>query len=284
MSEPGEAKLSFGSLWWPAAGAALGLAAAAVGLLERAPAEALPESAVARINDALIGTDHFDRTVARLETLNAAPLSREDRQRVLEQLIEEELLVQRGIDLGLTETEPSVRTAIVQSLVASVTAEADAANPSDEELELFLNEHAEMYTFASATEVAAWITEDEQLAQQFAATVRNLGTEESAPGGVRRVPGLPASALPAERLRMFLGPAIAAAVREMPAGSTGVYARQGRWYIVSVVEHAESARASLEAVRSQVLVDYRRALADRALSSYVERLLEAADVVATPPP
>ena len=284
MSNPEQAKSSSTTLWWPAAGAALGLVAAAFGLLERTPSEGLPESAIARVNEALIGMDHYERTVQRLETLSGAPLSGEDRQRVLQQLVEEELLVQRGVDLGLPESEATVRTAIVQSLVASVTAEADAANPSDEELGQFLDQHADRYTYASATEVAAWVTDDERLAQQFSATVRNLGTTQEPPDGVRAVPGIPDSPLPLARLRMFLGPAIAAAVSEMPVESTNVYARQGRWYVVSVVEHADSVRADLAAVRSQVLVDYRKDLADRALSSYLQRLLQDADVVTTAPP
>ncbi len=283
MSKSEQTEPSSGTLWWPAAGAALGLAAAAYGLLERAPSESLPESAIARVNDALIGTGHYERTVERLETLNGASLSREDRQRVLEQLIEEELLVQRGIDLGLTESEPSVRTAIVQSLVASVTAEADAADPSDADLAQFLDDHSDRYTYASATKVAAWVTDDERLAQQFSAAIRNLGTTQAPPDGVRPVPGIPDSPLPLARLRMFLGPAIAAAVTETPPDSTNVYARQGRWYIVSVVAHADSVRAELAAVRSQVLVDYRRDLADRALSSYIQRLLLDAEVVTAAP-
>ena len=284
MSNREQTKSSSTTLWWPAAGAALGLVAAAFGLLERTPPEGLPESAIARINETLIGIDHYERTVQRLETLRGAPLSGEDRQRVLQQLVEEELLVQRGVDLGLPQSEATVRTAIVQSLVASVTAEADAANPSDEELGQFLDQHADRYTYASATEVAAWVTDDERLAQQFSATVRNLGTSQEPPDGVRAVPGIPDSPLPLARLRMFLGPAIAAAVSEMPVASTNVYARQGRWYVVSVVEHADSVRADLAAVRSQVLVDYRKDLADRALSSYLQRLLQDADVVTAAPP
>lgn len=284
MSSREETKSSSTTLWWPAAGAALGLVAAALGLLERTPPEGLPESAIARVNDALIAVDHYERTVQRLETLSGAPLSDEDRQRLLQQLVEEELLVQRGVDLGLPESEATVRTAIVQSLVASVTAEADAADPSDDELAQFLDEHADRYTYASAAEVAAWVTDDERLAQQFSATVRNLGTDQEPPDGVRAVPGIPDSPLPLARLRMFLGPAIAAAVSEMPIESTNVYARRGRWYVVSVVEHADSVRADLAAVRSQVLVDYRKDLADRALSSYLQRLLQDADVVTTTPP
>ena len=43
-------------------------------------------------------------------------------------------MVQRGVELGMTESDTEVRNAILNSLVASVTAEADAAAPTDDEL------------------------------------------------------------------------------------------------------------------------------------------------------
>ena len=129
------------SLWWPTAGAALGLGIAALGLLTRSePQPYLPDSAAARVNDVFISAESYRRTLERLESMRGQALSADDRERTLQQLIEEELLVQRGTDLGLVSSEATVRAAIVQSLVASVTAEADAANPSDVELERHLTE------------------------------------------------------------------------------------------------------------------------------------------------
>lgn len=273
------------SIWWPAIGCAIGLAVAAYGMLERAPnAGALPEDAVARVNERLIGVDHYRRTVERLETAAGRELAPEDRARVLTQMVEEELLVQRGLELGLTASEATVRAALVQSLVASVTAEADAADPGDAELARFLADNAADYTYASASRVAAWIADDEWLAQDFAARLREaLEVGDEPPEGVRAVPGLPTTAAPPERLRMFLGPAITAAATEMPPQSVAVYARQGRWYIVFVQEHETETRAELAAIRSQVLLDYRQALAERALRDYVDGLRESADIVVIAP-
>ena len=97
------------------------------------------------------------------------------------------------------------------------------------------------------------------------------------------MPGLDDAALPLERLRMFLGPAIAAAATEMTAGSTTVYARQGRWYIIRVRRHENATRAELSAVRSQVLLDYRRQLADQLMRDYIAGLLRQADISIGPP-
>lgn len=268
-----------GSLAWLAAGALGGLILAGVGLLERSAGDPdLPPGTVAQVNTTLISKTQLDRAVAALRGTPAEDVSDADRGRILEQLIDEELLVQRGVELDMVSTEATVRGAIVQSMVASVTAEADAANPTEEELERFLEEHAADYTFASALAVDAWVGDDERQAQEFVAGIRNSDGAATSTG-LRRVPGLPESPMPLEQLRMFVGPAIAAAAVNMPAGSSAVYARQGRWYVLRVNQHAESLRAPLEAVRSQVLLDYRRNLANQMLKEYLERLRLQSDVV-----
>ena len=265
-------------LRWLAVGAVAGLLAAAYGLLDRAARDAgLPDGSVARINDTLVSRERFDRALDQLVASYGRALSPEDRARVLTQMIEEELLVQRGIELGMATSETTVRSAIVQSLVASITAEADAADPGDDELERFLADNAERYTYAAALTVDAWIADDEWLAQDVVNRLR-VDATFTPPDAVRAVPGLPTGPVPLERLRMFLGPAITAAAADMPVGSSAVYARQGRWYIIRVVGREDTAVAELDAVRSQVLIDYRRALADAGLRDYLDRLRRAADV------
>jgi len=266
------------NLRWLAGGAIAGLIVAGYGLLERNADElALPPGAVARVNARVITAEELDRAVARLPA--RAPQDQADAARlwVLQRLVEDELLVQRGIDLGIPESDLTVRDAIVQSLVASVTAESDAADPSDGELREFLQQNAERYTYATAVAVDAWVGDDEAMAREFLGQLGNGGTPRES--GMARVEGLPQTAIPLERLRMFVGPAIAAAATEMATGSSALYARQGRWYVIRVNEHADQSVAELDAVRSQVLVDYRRSLADQRLRDYVDSLLRDADVV-----
>lgn len=270
-------------LRWLALGAAAGLIAAGAGLLQRAPQDSgVPDGALARVNDTVIGIDRYQRAVDRLASAFDRDVDAKERAAVLQQLLEEELLVQRGIELGMATSETTVRDAIVKSLIASVTAEADAAQPSDAELQQYLTENAERYTFTAALTVDAWVTDDEWFAQDFLKRIRS-GAGTDATDDIRRVPGLPAGPLPPERLRMFVGPAIAAAAAEMPVGSSAVYARQGRWYVVRIAGREDSAVADLDAVRSQVLIDYRRSLADRRLREYLDQLMRRADVTIAAP-
>jgi len=277
-TENGEVNGREPGLGWLVAGAAVGLVFAAAGLLETGSApDGLPGDAVARVNDVVITRSLLDRASTQFETGLGRELTDDDLARLLQQLVEEELLLQRGIDLGLPQTESTVRTAIVQSLIASVTAEADAADPGDAELQAFLDEHSDRYTFAAAMSLDAWTAEAEGDARFFLNQLTNdAGARPD--DRLRAVPGLPDGPAPLERLRMFVGPAIAAAAADMPIGSSAVFARQGRWYVVRVNSREESAIADLSSIRSQVLLDYRRSLADEYLSDYLDELRGRADI------
>ena len=196
---------------------------------------------------------------------------------LIQNLINEELLLQRGIELGMAESDSAVRTAIIGSLVASVTAEADAANPSDEELSAYLAKNAERFSYTARLGISAWRTDNEKAAQAFAEALR-VSADSSPPQGVEKVLEIPAESQAIESYRDSLGPGIAAAAANMPIGSNAVFARRGQWLIVRVNDKEMQAITDLDSVRNRVLLDYRRQLADDSLNNYIENLRQRAEV------
>lgn len=259
---------------WLVAGAAIGLVAAAWGVLRQSSAgEGLPETAIARVNQTLIGRDIYERAMSRI----AGPVADETRAAILSRLVEDELLVQRGVELGMTESDSEVRAAIVNSLVASVTAEADAADPDDATLQRYLEDNADRFSYTAKLSVDAWQTDSEPLAQNFVAGIR-AGEAMSAGDEIEALPDLPAGLVPTETLRDHLGPAITAAVADMPDGSSAVFARRGRWLVVRVNAKQNSTITELAPIRNRVLLDYRRSLAGSMLRDYIDGLRERADI------
>jgi len=263
-------------LRWLIAGALAGLLAAGYGILRQADSGGeLPSNAVARVNEKIITRDNFDRAVTRL--LGANDLSEDDSARILQRLVEDELLVQRGIELGMAQSDTTVRNAIVDSLVASVTAEADAASPTDEELQQYLEENPDRFSYTANMSVVAWRTDDEAIAQSFITALRDSG-ETPVSDAIGPIPDLPPGMMPVEVLRDYLGPGIAAAASEMPEGSSAIFARRGRWLVVQSLEKKSAVITDLSTVRNRVLLDYRRNLADRSLQDYLDDLQRRAEV------
>jgi len=263
---------------WLALGAIAGLIMAGYGFLRQAEVGGdLPDSAVARVNDALISRDNYARVLARYATEAREPAAAETRGWLLERLIDEELLVQRGLDLGMAQSDGEVRNAIANSLIASVTAEADAASPSDEELEQYLADHTDRFSFIAKVAVEGWQTDDEAVAQEFISGLRDNG-EPVVIDAISTIPDLPAALMPIEILRDYLGPGIAAATAEMPVGSSAIFARRGRWIVVRVTKKESAVVTDLNSIRNRVIIDYRRNLADETLQQYLDDLRDKAKV------
>lgn len=269
------------NLRWLVAGAIAGLLAVAVGLLQQSGRDSeLPENIVARVNSEMIFRDVYERALQRFDSDSTDALDQDDEAWVLQRLIEEELLVQRGLSLGMARSENDVRAAIVQSLIASVTAEADAASPDDATLRKHLNEYPERFSFSAALSVDVWTAPDESSATEF---LLELGTGNTNSDAARRLPTVPTGPLPLNKLRDYLGPGITASAATMPTGSSAIFARQGRWLVLRVVDREEATLVPFETVENQVLVDYRRSLADRLLREYLANLMQQADVVIAQP-
>jgi len=260
-----------------ALGALVGLGVAGVGILQQeASVDALPEGSVARVNDVLVSRDLYERAISRSIDYAGRPVE-SDSSDMLQRLIDAELLIQRGAELGMTQSDTAVRQAMIDSLIASVTAEADAASPSDDELSQHLADNAERFSYISRVSADAWQTDDQSAAQEFAAALR-AGESEELHSTVKPMPDLPAGIMSLEILATYVGPGIAAAVAEMPIAGNAVFARRGRWLIIRVNEKERETLTDLSAIRNRVLIDYRRTLADQTLKTYIDDLRQRANI------
>ena len=265
---------------WLIAGALAGLLAAGFGILRQADSgNELPANAVARVNGQIVSRNNYDRALARLGTNST---SVDKAAWVLQRLVEDELLVQRGLELGMAQSDSAVRNAIIDSLIASVTAEADAASPGDEELQQYLSDNADRFSYTASLSVAAWQTNDDAVAQSFVAKLRN-GSNVTTSDAIGPIPDLPPGLMPLELLRDYLGPGVAAAAADMPIGSSAVFARRGRWLVVQVLEKKSAIVTDLGTIRNRVLLDYRRSLADQTLQDYLDDLRRRADLIVAQP-
>jgi hypothetical protein len=89
----------------------------------------LPDSVVARVNHVDIASSEYEKALSMLASEKRDPLTDQDRVLVLERLIEEELLVQHGLSVGLVRREQRLREDVIQSLITSITVEYEAASP-----------------------------------------------------------------------------------------------------------------------------------------------------------
>ncbi len=131
----------------PASGIAVGLLVAGAGLLRPAPRPivAVPPGYVALVNQKGILTSDF---ISQTQSESGATFDQTtpaERRRVLHEMIDEELLVQRALVLDLPETTTEVRDAMAAAVNAQVAAPLLEIEPTDAELRTFYDQHRTKY-------------------------------------------------------------------------------------------------------------------------------------------
>jgi hypothetical protein len=132
----------------PVAAIVIGLLLAAAGLFRVAPLPlvAVPPGYVALVNQkGLLMSDFIAQT--QVETSRSfAESTPTERSKVLREMIDEELLVQRAVVLDLPETTNEVRGSLVSAVNAQVAAPILAYVPSAAELRAFYEKYRQNYT------------------------------------------------------------------------------------------------------------------------------------------
>jgi parvulin-like peptidyl-prolyl isomerase len=130
-----------------AIGAALGLTIAGFGLFTAAGTKisGVPAEDVALINGRHILRSDF---ITQVQIETAQPFdktTKAQRQKVLNEMVDEELLVQRGLEVDLAASDPDVRMAEVNGVQLQVDADVLAQQPSDEQLKAYYDAHKDKY-------------------------------------------------------------------------------------------------------------------------------------------
>lgn len=274
-------------------GAAIGLVAAAAGLVVgfgRPKTQPGPLD-VALVNESTISRDQLERTLEGLARDKRNPITAEDERHVLDRLIEEELLVQRGVEVGLVESDSRIRKAIVAAMIQSVVADVESRQSDTDDLEQFFEENRGY--FASPPRYRLERLSFRGVEGRTAPALRAreafdaLGTEP-VPSVRERLSDepvlrLPDALLPPHKAREYLGPAVLEAALSLEVGgwSEPLETPQG-WQLVRVRERSEPPPPSFDTVRTQVEAEFRRRAGDRALREYLEWLRAEAHVVLAP--
>jgi len=272
------------------AGALLGIGLAGWGLARSGAPAAVPEGSVAVVNGEPISAAAFRRFADAVAAERGTPgLAPAERRRLLERMIDEELLLQRGLALGLARHEPTARRAIVSAVIAALAAEAEAEEPDAETLRAFYAENQERFVHTPRLEVdaafvaanggpaeaarerAARIARRLRSGEPFAEVSRELGDPPTAP--------LPRGPLPVETLRRYVGPTAARTAERLDVGEVSDPVRGAGGYHVLALRARRPGRAPpFEAVREQVRAEYLRSLGEGALRRTLAELREDAEI------
>lgn len=285
MDNSGEDNLSRRILM---AGALAGLLIALIASTQIERASLEQTGAIARINDAHIDRAEYATALqALLADKTKSPTSK-DRRLVLDRLIEEELLVQRGIEIGLLDGDAAVRKAVARAVIDFAMTRNAQKQISEDELRSFYAANKARFTPAARLQIERlFVRRSDDAAADMArldsvrAALRQGQdfTEATLQLGDAILPPLPRSLLPRKKMYDYLGPRLTETASRLPGASISDAIADGDgWHFLRVVRSEPGIPPEFEDIRPQILNAMQRASDDAALIEYLTWLKERASI------
>jgi hypothetical protein len=277
------------------AGAVIGLVAAGLSLFTAkgtATSRVAPDY-VATVNQRALYASDF---IAQLQTQFNVSLDQatpQQRKAVLEQMIREELFVQRGLELDEPEIDIEVRNALAAAVQATVAVDATSQTPTEAELKAFDEQNTSRYLSIGEMAVKDLVP---VAAAAAAPEARDRLTQASAAlNAGRALPAVEAqfglkesgAVTGAEyyfAAKIHLGDRLFAVAQSLTAGqvSPPVQAGDGGWHLLVMVSNARPVARDFAQAHIQVYDDYRAGLIRRIQDNEFKYLRGKADIRINP--
>lgn len=271
---------------WLAIGAICGAALAATGLLEKI-GSSLPSELLAHVNESSISKKDYLGYLELLARDKRNPMRDEDRRHVLNRLIEEQLLIAKGLELDLPSSDPTVRKSIINAMIQNIISDSTTEEPESQALDAFYKKNSDYFAKPSRIQVQRMVFRDQskeqslQRAQQaYQALQKESFTEVKQRLADRDILSLPNTLLPINKLRGYIGPSLTQKALALTPNSYSPPIDDGSGYTILWLLNIQNSEAvPLDTIRDQVAREYQRRQGDQALKAYLAQLRKEADVL-----
>lgn len=282
LSEPSARR----SLMLCALGALLGLAIAGLGLFtaKGTRTSAVPAEDVALVNQVPILMSDYESQLRALYDISLSEATPKQKQQVLDDMIREELYVQRGVELGMQSDVTEVRTALVGAVEAQAVADATMAQPDEAQLRAWYQAHLPDFAKEGTMALDDYLLSggDTDRAKAVAAELRKDGATPAAIArlGLRRTSRMTDGDEFYFAARIHLGDRLFDAVNGLKSGGVSdPIAQPDGIHIIVMRRNEAPSPQPFAAVRDRVLSDYVAAQA-KLLTAGNERFLrKRADII-----
>jgi parvulin-like peptidyl-prolyl isomerase len=266
-----------------AAGAVIGLLLAGFGLFTAKGTSTLiiPAEDVALVNQQPISRIDY---IASLQTLYSTDLlhaTTAQKQRVLNDMIQEELEVQRGKELDVAAVDPEVRTAIVAAVEQQAAMPAFTDKSDEQKLRAFFEAHRERYSSEGVISLHDLLFASTATAVEAAADLRAGQTVETV---LQKFKGRDTEKVTGDDFyfaaKIHLGDILFAAAQKLPGGAVSEPIRTGEGvHVLAVAKNVPPVPLSYDAIRGRVADDYRADATARLQAANRDFLRKRADIL-----
>ena len=270
------------SLFLAGTGAIIGLLMAGYALFTAKGTSTLvlPAEDVALVNQQPIARSDYYLQLKALYNTDYEHATAEERKKVLDAMIREELFVQRGKELDVASVDADVRVAMVNAVEQSIAADVIAGRPSDDTLKTYYVENRAVYSSEG------WMTLRDLVFPLSSAAVAEqaLTSRQNVDAVVAEFRGKDSGRVKGEEFyfaaQIHLGDTMFEAAKALANGTVSApMPSPDGVHILFMMDNHPPVPQSFEEARARVLNDYQKAAIARLLSGDEQFLRKRANVL-----
>ena len=237
----------------------------------------------------VVSSDRIAAIVAQFRGTWQRPPSREELDALIESFVRDEVFYREGVALGLDRDDLVVRNRVKQKMEV-LSADAMAAEPSEADLQKYLDDHREVFAIPAAMSFEQVYFDPDRHGHQFEQDVRQAlaalraGRDAVGFGDRTLLPPRMERALPADITAVF-GDAFATAIRDVSPGTwSGPIRSSFGDHLVRITWKGEAVVPALADVRDVVLREWTHAQTVDAREQLYRSLRQRYTVTIAPAP
>ena len=268
-------------------GILIGISLASISLVKRVNFETTGDW-VANIEGAKITREKYLLQLEGLRSDKRSPLTKADKEFVLERMIEEELLIKRAIDMGMLRTNSMARGTIVQQMINQIISDNDMMDISEAELNEFFKKNIGFFTNANRLRIKqiyfpdkedASISSIQKAKQAFDMLISGSTFDEAAFHGTQTALQIPDTLMTLSKVREYVGPSLMLMAEKLEPGEFTLPKRvSGGYKIIYLVNKENSSPPDFVDIKNQVISEFKKRRDDQSLRSYLEDLKSWYDI------
>jgi hypothetical protein len=262
-------------------GAIIGLVIAGIGLFSArgTATHNVPPEDIALVNQRPVLRSDF---VTQLESETGETFeqtTRAEKLKVLDEMIREELLVQRGLELDFAETDQATRSALATAMDQQALAEATTSQPSEQQLREFYDRHPDKYSSDGILTVRHLVVPAQKVHDVVNALHSDMPVEEV----IERY-GLTEPRNDGDEFyfaaKIHLGDALfAKALKVKPGEVVEPVQQPDGFHVVKILQNKAPVPLSYDRAKLQVLTDYKNAQQEKLMTATMKFLRERSKIL-----
>jgi PPIC-type PPIASE domain len=283
LAEPGTRR----SLILLACGAVIGLGIAGFGLFtaKGTATHTVPPEDAALVNQQPILISDF---TTQLQSEFGIPIGRATgamRKKVLNDMIAEELMVQRGMEMNLPGSDPDVRSALVAGVELQNSANVLAKQPSPSEMQVYYTAHKDRYrTQGVLTLIDLYLPAGPSTQATMAEVAKDMRAGAAPDALIKKYGLTEGHKVNGEELdfaaKIHLGDTLYNAVVDAKAGQVTdpVADKDGTVHVMQIGKRIPSVQLGLADASNQVFTDFKKDAQDRVQADNIQFLKNKAEI------